>query len=63
MAGNENPVKKLIQLKIIKYNILKTRKQARYGRPDPRRDSCMNVVTDTSGSSEMYAEQQYMRSG
>lgn len=65
MAGND--VLLLLESsyisKIVKRVTLNKTKQARNSRPDPRRDSCMYVVTDTSGSSEMCAEQQYMRSG
>lgn len=63
MAGNEKPVLLWSSYiwKIITFEMLNETKQARYSRPDPRRDSCMYVVTDTSGSSEMCAEQQYKK--
>lgn len=64
MTGNEKLVL-LWSSYIWKLITLNETKQARYSRPDPRRDSCMYVVTDTniSGSSEMCAEQRYKRSG
>jgi len=54
MAGNETTADKLSSYIWKKHKILHF-KQAQTGqnsRPDPRRDSCIYVVTDTSGSSE-----------
>lgn len=59
MTGNEKLVL-LWSSYIWKINTLNETNQARFSRPDPRRDSCMLCISNTSGSSEMCAEQQYV---